>query len=161
MSVGATRDLPFEEQAPRELFGIVPGRDTIDDDFEGFGWSRVGRLRLEGEGQAIALRDAVVVALHAASPEEDESAEGDLDLELRVGDEVLIVPLSTFLATWAPRLPKADTWVLALCNPGHEPLVRPTHVPDGVALWFGMGDVDAWEDPDGGFTLTATRWICI
>lgn len=166
MTIRSIRELPFAEESPRALFGIVPGRVTIDEDFEGFGWSRLPRLRLESleSGVVDDIGVALVIALHSASPDEDESAEGDLDLELRVGDEVLIVALSTFLAAWAPLLPAAQTWVLAVCNPGQEPLVRPTGVPAGVALWFGFGDVDAFADHDrlgDLFGFTAKRWKCL
>lgn len=103
-----------------------------------------------------------MLALHAA--DEDERADdGDPDLELRVGDEVLVVRLSTFLEAWAPRLPKAATWVLALCNPGQRALRRPASIPREAALWYGLGDVDSWADEDRAgpvYGLTANEWVC-
>jgi len=172
-NIGSTRDLPFVEQSPRELLGIVPGRIAVDADFEGFGWGRFARLRLEAVGgecehsasQGVVtteLLDVIVVALHVA--DEDASGTGDLDLELRVDDEALVVSLTTFLATWAPRLPTAQAWVLALCNPTEKPIARPASMPEGVALWVATGDVDAWAE--GSFDaqicgLTATSWKCL
>lgn len=156
------RDLPFVEQTPSELLGIVPGRVAVDEDFEGFGWGRVPRLRLESSEGAVELQDVIVIALHAADG--DESAPGDLDLELRVGDEALIVALSTLLATWAPTLPGNGTWVLALCNPTGKAITRPASIPPAVPLWLALGDVDAWaEGDDRGalLGLTARSWICL
>ena len=144
----------------------MAGRITVDEDFEGFGWGRFARLVLESaNGDARELHDVIVVALHVADG--DESAEGDLDLELRVGDEALIVSLTKFLATWAPTLPSANAWVLALCNPAAKAIARPASVPAGVALWVAIGDVDSWAEgcaTDGAYEtwgLTARAWNCL
>ncbi len=155
MTIGSIRALPFVERSPRELLGVVPGRSTIDGDFEGFGWGRFPRLIIESATGTHVLYDVIVLALH--SVEEAPASDGDLDLELRIDDEVIIVSLAAFLAAWGPTLPPASAWVLALCNPHEQTLARPACAPGGVPVWYGIGDVDAWQDDD--FGLTAQRWI--
>ena len=153
--IQSIRDLPFVERSPRELLGVVPGREAIDEDFEGFGWGRFTRLVLETDDEAFVVHDALVLALH--STEDAPTEDGDLDLELRVDDEVLVVSLTAFLAAWGPTLPRASAWVLVLCNPHEQRLARPASAPHGVPVWYGIGDVDAWQDDDYG--ITAQRWI--
>lgn len=153
--IQSIREVPFVERSPAELLGVVPGREAIDEDFEGFGWGRFTRLSLESEAGTTVVHDVLVLALHTT--EDAPTNEGDLDLELRIGDEVLVVSLATFLATWGPTLPPASAWVLALCNPHEGPLARPASAPHGIPVWYGIGDVDAWQQDT--FGLTAHRWI--
>ena len=154
MMIASISGLPFREREPDDLFGIALGRESIDTDDERFGWGRYARLTLEGDGGSRTLTDVIVVALHAS--DERPANVGDLDLELRVGDEVLIVSLAAFMVEWGPPLPATATWVLALCNPHGLTLARPRGVPAMTELWYGIGDVDAWKEDEHG--LTARQW---
>lgn len=167
--------MPFHEKGPDELLGLAPGRTRVATDHEGFGWGRVPLLVLEeSDGRAhtvagpltgsppVVLSDALVIALHVAD-EDGTAPDDDPDVELRVGDEVLVARLSAFMRVWGPRLPVCATWVLALCNPARRTIARPPTLPEGAALWYGLGDVDSWvedddEAEDRRYGLTAEQW---
>lgn len=162
--IGSLAEVPFEEKEPDVLLGISPGRASIDTAHEGFGWGRVPRLVLEDDaGGTRALEDALVIALHVAD-EDGTAPDDDPDIELRVGDEVLLARLSAFLRVWAPRLQACPAWVLALCNPRRRTIARAPAIPSGTMLWYALGDVDSWaeegdeiEGPTYGLTAHAWR----
>jgi hypothetical protein len=152
-------DLPFAEGAAEVVLGI--GEDaTIDHDYTGFGWTRVERLVLaDGEGALHELRDVLVLALHAA--DDGPARADDVLLDFTVGEQTVTCWLSAFLARWLPRLPAAETLVLALCNPHQAALAAP------AGAYHGVGPVDSWLDGgeggdgrDGGarIRLVAQAW---
>jgi hypothetical protein len=53
--------------------------------------------------------------------------------------------------------PEHRAVVLALCNPLHRTIERPTWLADR-RLHHADGDVTSWLDPDGTIRLQATRW---
>lgn len=157
--IGSILELPFLERAPLDLLGFAGDRATIDPDYAGFGWARLGQLWLDEGGIASVdggtdpVEGALVLALHGA--DDGEVLPGDVELEFALGNSVASVLLSAFLDRWLPRLPEAGAIVLAMCNPHHARLparARP--------LYYALGPVDAWCDPpDDRLRLTAARWL--
>lgn len=161
--IGSLDEVPFLRKAPDELLGIEWGRAVTHTEYEGFGWGHVPGLVLEDDGGVTrTVEDALVIALHVAD-EDGTAPEDDPDIELRVGDEVLVARLSSFLKVWAPRLPACRAWVLALCNPRRRAIARAPEIPSGTVLWYGLGDVDSWAERDDElagptYGLTAHAW---
>lgn len=162
-------ELPFASKAPGALLGVSLGRgEGVDTSFTGTGWGRVSPLALEAPGApAVRLRDALVLALHGGDDDPGEAprpaARGPWDLEFQLPGETLLVPVERFLAVHLPRLPPAADVVLALCNPLHRPLARPPALAPGARLWYALGNVDSFAEPDPLgrplYGLAATQWI--
>lgn len=172
-------DLPFRRLPPDELLGIAWDRPGfVDDDFTGFGFGLVPRLRLAATapldevrsgpnpGAQYALAAPLVLALHSAERSPGSGPDDDFDLELEAEGERLHVPLARFLAVWLPRLPElhgCTDLVLALCNPTGYPIPRPPALPPSCRFWYGVSDVDSFaeRDVDGQpfHGLSATRWM--
>lgn len=165
--IATVLDLPFREGPPLDVLGFADGRDTVDTDYAGFGWTRVDRLWLEdATGARVAIERPLVLALHAADDgpalpddvllEFDLTATaGDGDGRAETGTSAVTVRLSTFLQKWLPRLPAGDEVVLALCNPHRARLAG----PPGVR--YALGNVDSWldEHADGDrLRLCADTW---
>ncbi len=152
--IGSILELPFHEGAPHDVLGFAEGRDTVDHDYGGFGWTRVDRLWLaDGDGATVLVERPLVLALHAA--DDGAALADDIELEFAVGEQTVTARLSAFLARWLPRLPAAATTVLALCNPHRARL------PGPAGLRYALGPVDSWLDEgDTGehLRLVADTW---
>ena len=145
-------EIPFRRRPALELLDLVVDRDQPDPDYAGFGHARLAALALEdAAGRCRVVDDALVVALHScdlAPPRAD-----DVELEFFV-DEVargysVTALLSAFLAArLAPLCGDARAIVLAMCNPHHAILRRPP-AAGATPLWYPLGDVESWLDPDG------------
>ena len=149
-------ELPFFERPIHELLHLETDRALPSRDYAGFGWARIDRLWLtvdDTEGRAVD--DALVLALHSA--DDGEALADDIELELELPDRPVSVLATAFLARWLPKLPRASSIVLALCNPHRAALRRPasTHPP----IHYGLGDVASWREHDR-ILLTAETW-CI
>ena len=157
MTISAIAELPFHRRPPLELLGLTEDRVTVDHDYTGFGWAVLERLTLASAAtdQLDDLSDVLVVAVHAA--DDGPAMTADLELEFVVGDRGLLVPLTSFLATWLPRLPTTSEVVLASCNPHRAALPSVS----GRAYLYGLGPVDSWLDlaPDGGLTGARVRLV--
>jgi hypothetical protein len=142
--------LPFRVQAPDALLGLDWARPgTVDDDYRGFGWGFVPGLVLGSACEPrVMLASPLVLALHNAPPEDALESTGFL-LEFDIDGERLHVELEAFLKVWLPRLPTADTVVLALCNPERRELPRPRGLSGGTRFIHALGDVESWGEDDG------------
>lgn len=153
MTISAIAELPFHRRPPLELLGLTEDRATVDHDYTGFGWAVVEHVALASAatGQVDDLTDALVVAVHAA--DDGPAMAADVELEFVIGDRGLLVPLTTFLATWLPRLPTTSVVVLATCNPHGATLPS----VGGRSYHYGLGPVDSWLDLDADGELTGAR----
>ena len=151
--------LPFRRRPPLEMLRLDEDRDAPDDDYTGFGHSRVEALTLAGRDGSVVVRDALVLALHCTDP--GEALPDDIELEF-VLDEVapelsVSVMLSTFLGVWLPKLRGDErAVVLALCNPHRATLPRPAGVDPATPLYYATGDVESWYHH--GVRLAAESW---
>ena len=165
--IASILELPFREGAALDVLGFADGRDAVDTEYAGFGWTRVDRLWLEdAAGGLIEVERPLVLALHAADDgpalADDVLLEFDLREAARSGaaDELAVgnavtARLSLFLQKWLPRLPAATEVVLALCNPHRARLAGPP------GIRYALGNVDSWLDEhDGGdrLRLSADTW---
>jgi hypothetical protein len=142
-------DIPFRERPVVELLAL--DRDG-DPDYAGYGWAKVDRVWLDSPHWWRRLDDVLLLAIHAA---DDGAARAhDVELDFEVGDIVASADASAFVAQWLPRLPTAKHVVLVMCNPHRAQLAL------GVTrdLYYGAGDVRAWEDPGDRIRLTADAW---
>jgi hypothetical protein len=164
-------DLPFHERSVVDLLNLAQYRELPDHDYAGYGWALAPRLVLVEEAkhakrggpdtEPIALvdegrvvKDSLLVAVHTA--DDAPAIANDLQLEFDVTGGPVAVMASKFLATWLPKLPKANTIVLCVCNPHHATLAK---IDAGRTLWLPMGDVHSWRDQDNGdILLTAETW---
>lgn len=145
------RDLPFDETAPLELFGLDPRADApADHEHSRYGWCALPGVELVGEDQALWVEAPIVLALH--SPDEDAipvprrgGVPADINLEFALADDrSAIALLSEFLAVRAPAVVGAGRpIVLALCNPRKARISRPPALA-GRRIYYGTGDVVAW-----------------
>lgn len=160
--------LPFAAQEPLELLGFRPGRRAPDHDYAGFGHAWVPSITLIGEGDAVVVRDARVLALHSA--DDGAPLADDVELEFWIDDETALVALlSRFLAARAPALEGgAAALVLALCNPHRARLRRPPGVD--APIHYALGDVVArlradhpgpWSIDQVTLELHAERWLLL
>lgn len=157
--IASLAELPFERRDALALLHLDGDRDAPDPDYVGFGHARVGALTLAGRGGAVVVRDALVLALHCADPGEalDDDVELEFVLDPAPDGRSVSARLSRFLAVWLPRLADGErAVVLALCNPRRADVPRPAALPPGVALYYGVGDVESWYD--GGVRLRAEAW---
>jgi hypothetical protein len=139
-------ELPVHERPIDELLDLED-RPDINRDYAGYGWARVDEIWLDSRdtGRLRRVRDAVVLALHAA--DDGEALADDVELYFELPDAAPVTVLaSQFLAAWLPRLPAARAVVLALCNPHGATLRRPAGM--NVPLHYATGDVAAWIDFD-------------
>ena len=100
-------ELPFQEQDHLSLLNLEEQRAAPVLDDTRFGWCRIGELWLDdGMGEPRQVRDALVLALHAA--EEPEEIRDDVELEFFLPDVApdfsVTVLLSRFLEVWLPRI---------------------------------------------------------
>ncbi len=133
-------------------------RDAVDDDYTGFGHSRLDALTLAGSDGSVAVHDALVLALHCADP--GEVLADDIELEFVLDGPVRSVSatLSSFLAVWLPTLRGDErAVVLALCNPHRATVRRPDALDLTTPLYYATGDVESWYD-DSGVRLVAEAW---
>lgn len=148
-------ELPFVERPARALLGLEHGGDAIDTDYAGFGWAVVDALDLADPRGVETVRGPLVLALHGA--DDGPAWPDDVELEFALDGRYLTAPLSRFLATWLPRLPRTDAVVLAMCNPHRASLPALVDRP----LRYGLGPVDSWLDETGSparLRLTADAW---
>lgn len=143
-------ELPFRQHDPLELLNLTTPRDTPVLDDTRFGWCHLAELWLDdGAGEPRLVRDALVLALHAA--EEPEALADDVELEFFVEevakDYSVTVLLSKFLAVWLPRVAGRGerAIVLAMCNPHRAVLPRPP-AAGATPVHYALGDVDSWLD---------------
>jgi hypothetical protein len=140
----AIGELPFVERPLFELLGFADDRMEIDEDYAGFGWALADALWLDGGGELRCVVRPLVLALHSADA---VGPAGDLLLEFDLGDAgAIAAPLAAFLEIWLPRLPREHAIVLALCNPRGLTVLAPAAATR--PLFYGVGDVDSWLDPD-------------
>jgi hypothetical protein len=156
----ALADVLFARKSPLALLGLDDEQRTdVDHEFAGFGWSELAHVVLADDRDRRELEDAFVLALHTP----DEPDEGDaLELAFWIGDDVeLRVPWLAFADAHVRPLLRAEhrDVVLALCNPQHRAIERPSGLGDRRLHWAD-GDVTSWLDPDGSIRLQATRWHC-
>ena len=160
-------EIPFHPRPALELLNLAIDRDQPDPDYTGFGHARLPALVLEDAADRChVVDDALVLALHSCDlgrPRAD-----DVELEFFV-DQVargysVTALLSTFLAArLAPLCGDARVIVLAMCNPHRAILPRPP-AAGATPLWYPLGDVESWLDPDGHGTarppvrLRAPAW---
>jgi hypothetical protein len=159
-------ELPFKAWPPLALLNLEQHRDAPDLESTQFGFCRVGVIRLHGRAQGAPreVRDALVVAVHAA--DEAERLADDVELEFFVEevakDYSVTVLLSAFLERWLPvAFTGEQAIVLAMCNP-HAARVRRPKAAGRAPVYYADGDVDSWLDTDGGgrqhIRLEAERW---
>jgi hypothetical protein len=152
--IASILELPFREAPPLDVLGFAGGRDAVDTDYAGFGWTRVDRLWLaNAAGGLYAVDRPLVLALHAA--DDGPALPDDVLLEFALPGQAVTVLLSAFLARWRPRLPAAPATVLALCNPHRARLAGPPGVH------YALGAVDSWlDDHEDGerLRLAADVW---
>jgi hypothetical protein len=150
---GSILELPFVEGEGVDVLGIGD-RTTVDDQYTGFGWTRVERLWLaDARGTAREIVAPLVLALHAA--DDGPARADDILLEFALPEQVVTVWLTSFLERWLPRLPAAPAQVLALCNPHRAVLAAPP------GIHHALGAVDSWLDlaPGGDqLRLVADAW---
>jgi hypothetical protein len=138
-----------------ELLALDRGGDP---EYAGYGWARLERLYLSVDRRpSRRLDDVLVVAVHAS--DDGPAIADDVELTFELPDDTKVrVLASAFLERWLPRLPPASAIVLAMCN-GHRAVL---HRPAAAAspLWYGLGDVHAWQDLDRGgrIRLHADEW---
>lgn len=151
-------ELPFHEQPLLALLDLEDAtRAAPSRAYAGFGWARAVELVLDDGRRTHTLRDALVVAVHAA----DDAAPlvDDIELAFELPDGNVRVELSKFLAAWLPRLPPAATIVLVACNP-HRARLRAIASP--ATIHYGLGDVASWlDDPGSRIRLTADSWCTL
>lgn len=140
-----------------QLLNLHVHRDAPDPDYTGFGHCRADVTLESADGSRQHVRDALVLALHCT---EGTALPDDVELEFFVPeggpDYSVTVLLSTFLATWLPRVCRdARAVVLALCNPGRAVIRRPAGL-GRVPLFYAAGDVETWFDD--GIRLVADSW---
>ncbi len=149
-------DLPFRERPLLELLNLNEERDVPQHDYAGYGWALADSVWLgTADGAGIPVDGSLVLALH--SPDEAEPRRDDVELLFDLSDGTSVtVPLSRFLEVWLPRLPAADSIVLALCNPHRA---RPPYRGQ-TPLHYAEGDVTSWLDRDQGdrVELIADAW---
>lgn len=157
-------ELPFREHDPLELLNLLEARDSPVLDDTRFGWCRLGELWLDdGSAEPRRVRDALVLAVHAA--EEPERLADDVELEFFVEevakDYSVTVLLSKFLEVWLPRVSGGErAIVLAMCNPHRATLARPA-IAGATPVHYALGDVDSWLDVVDGrrhVRLAADSW---
>ena len=153
--IGSILELPFREGAPLDVLGFADGRDAVDTEYAGFGWTRLDRVWLsEGAGALVEVARPLVLALHAA--DDGPALADDVLLEFALPGQAVTARLSTFLERWLPRLPAAGEVVLALCNPHRARLAGPPRVR------YALGSVVSWldEHDDGDrLRLAADTWL--
>jgi hypothetical protein len=146
VSLASVLELPFVERPLEELLHFEDGRDQVDRDYAGFGFTRAPLVWL-GSQQGGALQpveDALVIALHAS---DDAAAQpDDIDLSFEMTSERIDVGLNLFLSRWLPKLPAASAIVLAVCNPHHAKL----HFATSTPIWYPTGDTESWIDDSAG-----------
>jgi hypothetical protein len=139
-------ELPFRERPILELLHFADDRDEVDRSYAGYGWAHVPRIWV-GD---IPVDDALVLALHSA--DDGEALADDIELEFELPDGAPVTVLaSQFLNVWLPQLPPASNVVLAMCNPHHAVLRRPSAAR--VPVYVASGDVESWLDEDKGDRL--------
>lgn len=149
--VARIAELPFHERPVIELLAF--DREP-DPDFDGYGWAKLDRLWLAGEhGWPRRIDDALVIAVHAA--DDGAAMADDIELDFAVGERLVRVRATTFLAAWLPRLPRASAIVLAMCNPHRATLPL---AAGAAAIHYAAGDAFAWLDPGDRIRLTAEAW---
>ncbi len=140
-------DIPFFEKPPRELLGIVYGREQPELEYYEYGYGHLDLVCLvqpDNLDQPI-IRNALVLALHSA--DDGEAMTDDIELEFFV-DEIaedysVTVLLSRFLEVWLPLVARDEAAiVLALCNPHRARMARPVFAA-GVPVYYALGDVVA------------------
>ncbi|HEX2687873.1 MAG TPA: hypothetical protein VHN14_14700 [Kofleriaceae bacterium] len=145
--------LPFHEQPAFTLLAL--DREGADPDFEGYGWARLDQLWLAGEhGFPRRLDDVLVIAVHAADDAPGQA--DDVVLDFAVDGALKRVPATAFLREWLPKLPKASTIVLAMCNRARATLACPPGTT--ASIYYASGNVVAWLDPCDRIRLTAETW---
>lgn len=162
-------ELPFHERPAIELLALDRGGDP---DYAGYGWARLDELWLSVAGRlARRITDVLVIAVHAS--DDGPALADDVELTFELPGEPgepgepagegapaakVRVLASAFLARWLPRLPRASTIVLAMCNP-HGAWLPPLPGAD-VPVRYGLGDVVAWQDLERGdrIRLRADGW---
>jgi hypothetical protein len=151
--LSAIAALPFVERPALELLAL--DRDGPDPDFEGYGWAMLDGLWLTGaHGWPRRLDHVLVIAAHAA--DDGAALPDDVELDFAIDGALQRVSANAFLAAWLPRLPRASSIVLAMCNPHRARLPRR---PGATAiLWYPVGDAVAWFDPGDRIRLTAEAW---
>lgn len=159
----ALADVPFERKPTLALLGLEDEQRTeVDREFAGFGWNVLPRVVLADDEQRIDLADALVLALHTPDEPEPDRALELAFVVLHEGEELeLRVPWVEFAETRVRPLVDASHGdvVLALCNPEHRRIDRPSWLGTRRLHWAD-GDVTSWLDPDGTIRLQATRWHC-
>lgn len=187
MLIQSVADIPFRERDPFDLLNLTAhagaGEDENEDedrdpdlDYAGFGYARVGELWLatHESPEPLPVRNALLLALH--TPDDARVHENDLLLEFWIDPETcedvdeddsqtITVMLSRFLTVWLPRLSSDETaLVLAVCNPHHTRLVRPTGLRSAT-ISYPLGDVTSWCDAPtdflagpGALRLLADAW---
>ena len=157
-------DLPFVERDPLELLNLHIDRDEPDPDFTGFGYGRLALVHLDerARGRRIDVRDALIVALHCTEvgPIHPDDVELEFFLDAAAVGPSVTAPLSAFLDVWLPRIRGGErAVVLTLCNP-HGAVIRGPASLGPRPLFYALGDVESWLDPDDGVVprLVADRW---
>ena len=160
--VSAIDQIPFRRLPAMEALHLDIDRYAVDDDYTGYGHSRLDALTLAGPGGSVTVRDALVLALHCADP--GEALADDIELEFVLDEPCapgrsVSAPLSRFLAVWLPPLRGDErAVVLALCNPHRAALRRPEALGSSTPLYYATGDVESWYDDVGGVRLVADAW---
>lgn len=159
--------LPFHERPPLEVLHLDHARDAPDLEATGFGWAQLDQIWLAGrDGSERPVDRALVLAIHAA--EEPEELTDDVELEFFVEEVAqgysVTVLLSAFLERWLPRVSGGGerAIVLAMCNPHHARIPRPTCAAAGIPVHYAFGDVDSWLEAGGSgrqqIRLEADAW---
>ena len=160
-------DLPFREWDQLALLNLSEHRDTPDDDYYEYGYSRFEKVCLLERNSPEPLPlvyDALLLALHSA--DEGEELADDVELEFFVeevaDDYSVTVLLSDFLSRWLPRVSGSErAIVLAMCNPYRATVSRPA-IAANTPVYYALGDVESWVEFEGNrpfMWLTADRWL--
>lgn len=154
-------EIPFLRQDPLDLLNLRVERERPDQDYTGSGHCRVDEVWLEDPDGCVAVRDALILALHSC----DLGAPRPDDVELEFfADEVapgysVTAMLSAFLGARLGELRGDErAIVLAMCNPHRATIARPPAAGD-TPVHYALGDVESWLDLDGPrLRLRADAW---
>ena len=153
-------ELPFVERPAIKLLALDVDRDAPDQNYAGYGWARLDRVRLvDSRGGHEVVPDALLIAVHSADDGEPLADDVELEFELPAGEPVTVL-VSKFLAVWLPKLPRASAIVLVMCNPHRAKLASHAAVP----IHHALGDVESWrdlDDPSTAIRLVAETWCTL